>query len=241
MKSSQHLKNLSNSSLHGFLLINKPEGVPSFSIVKKIRSLTGVKKVGYAGTLDPFASGLLILALGKSYTTQISKIHLYPKSYSAQMVLGLETNTLDSRGSVILINPNYDLSKLDHVLHTFKGTITQEPPIFSAKKINGRRAYELARKGHIFKISPQQITIFNLMISIVETSHFPVIEIQITCSTGTYIRSLIRDIAKACNTVGYTKSLVRTKIGPFKLKNAIKLNQLNLNSIQKKLIQKEFC
>ena len=239
MKSCQRLKTLSNISQQGFLMINKPEGISSFAVVKQVRLLTGVKKVGYAGTLDPFASGLLILALGKSYTTQIDRIHRYVKSYRAQMVLGLQTNTLDSRGQIDGVDDGYDLSVLAKTSDQFIGAIDQIPPIFSAKKIKGRRAYSLARLGQPVELASKCVTISQLSFSVIQTEPFPIVDMSVSCSTGTYIRALVRDIAKACHTVGYTRSLIRTAVGPFSVNDAITLDQLSPNLINASLIQTE--
>jgi tRNA pseudouridine55 synthase len=239
MTLSQLSKKRLNHHSDGFLLINKPEGISSFGVVRQVRHISSIQKVGHAGTLDPFASGLLVLALGKAYTTQIRSIQVQNKMYQALMVLGIETDTLDSKGKVTQIKdvPPFTQSLLDHIAQTFIGEMSQDPPIFSAKKVKGRRAYQLARAGKTIVLEPKVVTISHLTLSLVQQRPNPIISLEVTCSTGTYIRALVRDIAKALGTVGYTKSLVRTCIGTLSLEKAVSMSDLTLPVIQNALIQ----
>lgn len=207
-----------------FLNINKPIGWTSFDVVKKVRSLSKVKKVGHAGTLDPFASGVLVLALGRA-TKKISLIQDQEKEYIGEVELGMVTDTLDVTGEIIERHPVDIISQtqVEAVLSQFIGIVEQIPPAYSALKINGVRAYKLARKGKTVVMKPRQVYIHS--IDILEFSS-PVIKIRVRCQKGTYIRSLARDIGAKLGTGGYLRSLTRTRIGDFLLEDALEIDTL---------------
>ena len=197
------------------LNIHKPVGWTSFDVVKKIRGIIQEKKVGHGGTLDPFAEGVLIIGTG-SDTKQLKTISAEDKSYVALLLLGQETNTLDIEGKVIRKKPVpvLEMENVQIVLNSFLGNSKQTPPMFSAKKVNGERLYKLARKNINVKREPNDIYVRDIqLLDITEEK----ITFSVTCSKGTYIRVLGKDIAKKLGTVGYLKSLVRTQVGGFSI------------------------
>tara|TARA_A100001037_G_C15149125_1_gene638037 strand:+ start:3489 stop:4142 length:654 start_codon:yes stop_codon:yes gene_type:complete len=197
------------------LNIHKPVGWTSFDVVKKIRGIIQEKKVGHGGTLDPFAEGVLIIGTG-SDTKQLNTISAEDKSYVALLLLGQETNTLDIEGKVIRKKPVpvLEMENVQIVLNSFLGHSKQTPPMFSAKKVNGERLYKLARKNINVKREPKDIYVRDIqLLDITEEK----ITFSVTCSKGTYIRVLAKDIAKKLGTVGYLKSLVRTQVGGFSI------------------------
>lgn len=220
----------------GFLLINKPRGMTSHDVVDKLRELTGIKKIGHAGTLDPFARGLLILGISRDATKKISKFLTLDKEYIATLKLGAESDTFDREGKIFetKIEKVPTLEEVEETLKSFLGEIEQTPPPFSAKKIRGKKAYALARKKERVKLKPQRVKIYQ--ISILEYK-FPFLKIKVNCSSGTYIRSLTSDIGKKLKCGAYLEDLIRTKIGKFSLKNTISLSRLDLKNWQKYLIQ----
>ena len=225
---------------HGFVSISKPEGLSSFQVVRKVRSISKVKKVGHAGTLDPFATGVLILALGRNFTRYIDRFQALPKAYEGVMALGYETDTLDSYGTISKVS-KYEESektlseKIEDVLPNFQGSIMQMPPQFSAKKVNGKRAYKAARKGEIIKLEPRLVEIHNFTVHKIIMGSVPMIHFSVRCSKGTYVRSLVRDFAEALGTVAYTKDLARTAIGPFSIEMALTYEELTEENLSRSL------
>lgn len=226
----------------GFLLVDKPVGISSFQVVRRVRQVSSCKRVGHAGTLDPFATGLLVLALGRSYTRQLSHIQTLKKTYVAEMIAGVETDTLDCYGRPC---------RIDHTIHQrsfvnfrdvlsdasqrFHGKILQTPPSFSAKKVNGRRAYALARRGEPVELAATEITIDSLVIESIRINIFPVITFSVTCSKGTYVRQLAADLAATVGTIAYLKNLRRSGIGPYHVHDAIPYADLSIDHITSKL------
>ncbi len=203
----------------------KPSDWTSFDVVKKVRSVTKVRKVGHTGTLDPFAEGVLVLCLGAA-TKRVSQMMDLEKEYLAKVKLGETTDTLDPTGTVTEKVPVQALSQDDikAVLTRFVGTIEQVPPMFSALKVNGERLYRLARAGKTVPRRPRPVHIFS--IDLVAWRPPDQLELQVTCGRGTYIRSLAADLARALNTVGYLTDLVRTRVGPYGPAEAIRMEQL---------------
>jgi tRNA pseudouridine55 synthase len=204
-------------------MIDKPSGPSSFAVVAQARKVFGVKKAGHAGTLDPMASGLLICAFDRS-TRLIPYLPLEPKHYSFRIQFGTRTDTLDTEGKVVEeggMIPDYDSVK--KILDRFKGSYDQYPPEYSAVKIGGIRAYHLARAGKPVPLSPRQVTIFNLEL-IRYDGTAGTAEFDTVCSGGTYIRSLVRDIAKQLGTLGHASSIRRTAAGHFTVDNAVSLD-----------------
>lgn len=209
----------------GFYLVNKPEGWTSFDVVgflrKKIKTQNpAIKKikVGHAGTLDPFATGLLVVAVGREATKRIEEFKNLPKTYDAVIHLGANSTTDDKTGEITEINNNQpSIQTIEEILKKFVGKHNQVPPMFSAKKINGTRLYKLARQGKEIKREPEEIEIFSLTIL---SYTYPKLEIKVSCSPGTYIRTLARDIGEKLGTGAYCEKLNRTKIGEYLLENA---------------------
>ena len=206
-------------STDGIFLIDKRAGETSFGVVKNIRSSLHIEKVGHAGTLDPFASGLLIILLNRG--TKLSPFLMAGKKiYHATIRLGVETDTLDPTGRVVSTHtvPKFGLEEIRSTIKRFVGKIDQIPPAFSAVKHQGVRAYRLARKGLNFELKKRQVTVYELKVLAVE---LPDVTIEVKCSGGTYIRSLAADIGKALRTGGHLKSLRRTASGSFNVKDAV--------------------
>lgn len=205
------------------LNINKPIGWTSFDVVKKIRFITKEKKVGHGGTLDPFAEGVIVIATGKD-TKKLTEITGTDKSYIATIKLGQITNTLDTEGIIIEKKeiPYLNDDKIVKVLNTFLGETRQTPPMFSAKKIGGKRLYELARKNIEVKRESVLVNIKEITLLDYNTEK---ISFSVTSSKGTYIRVLGKDIAEKLGTVGYLKSLKRTKVGSFTIMDSKTLNE----------------
>ena len=216
--------------IKGIYNIFKPAGPTSHDVVDWIRKLSGVKRVGHAGTLDPFAEGVLIVAIGREYTKQLGKFLKQDKTYRATIKLGAESDTRDLTGKITKLGEikgsTLDLQKgrtlkfVKKVLKTFKGEIEQTPPVFSAIKIQGKKAYELARKGIVPDLKPRRIKIYSLKIL---KYRWPYLEIETKVSSGTYIRSLAHDIGQALQTGGYAVKLIRIKVGRFNVKKSIKI------------------
>jgi tRNA pseudouridine55 synthase len=223
---------MSNESPH-FLLINKPAGWTSFDVVnyirKKIKIETNNKniKVGHAGTLDPFATGLLIVGIGREATKRLDEFKNLPKSYLATIHLGATSDTHDVTGTIekeLATNKEQpSLEVVKKIVMMFVGKQQQIPPMFSAKKINGQRLYKLARQGKTVERKPVEIEILDIKIL---GYTYPFLKIEVTCSAGTYIRSLADDIGKKLGTGAYCEELTRTKIGEYKLENAKPIDEL---------------
>lgn len=206
----------------GIYLINKPRGRSSFSIVAQARRLSGIKKVGHAGTLDVEAEGLLLVLVGKEYTKLSDKFLKQDKTYEFIIKLGETSTTGDSEGEKTEVS-NTKPSKKDilRVLELFEGRIMQTPPQYSAIKIDGKRAYKSARKGQKVDIKPREIEIYSIKL---QEYKYPYVRIKADVSSGTYIRSLGEDIGKALKTGAYCTKIVRTQIGEYQLKKAIELD-----------------
>ena len=209
------------------LNIYKPKGITSFGVVKKIRKIVGEKKVGHGGTLDPFAEGVLIIGTG-SDTKELKKITNTDKAYTASIELGKTTATLDLEGDVIEKKkiPRLSESKINKVLESFLGPSMQTTPMFSAKKIGGVKLYELARKNIIVDREPAQINISD--ISLINFNGTNIV-FTVSCSKGTYIRVLGKEIAEKLDTVGYLNSLIRTRVGEYLIDQSVSLDQLKMS------------
>jgi tRNA pseudouridine55 synthase len=223
----------------GFILINKPAGITSHDVVDKLREITKIKKIGHAGTLDPFATGLLILGIGREFTKKLSIFQKKDKEYIATLRLGAESDTFDKEGKIVekKVEKIPERKEIEEVLKNFLGEIEQIPPAFSAKKIKGKKLYELARRGIKVKPKPQKVKIYE--ISILEYG-FPYLKIKVKCSSGTYIRSLANDIGKKLGCGAYVEELIRTKIGEFSVEKAIELSKLTPQNWKNFLINLKF-
>ena len=204
-------------SISSVLLIDKPTGVTSFSSLSPIKREID-KKVGHGGTLDKFAHGLMIVLTGRM--TKLNSIFSsLDKTYVATFEFGKITDTLDPEGEVIQTKPVPTLQEIERAIKTqFIGPISQVPPSYSAIHVNGKRAYELVRQGKEVPLKAREVTIYSIDII---SFHPPLLTLTIHCSKGTYIRSLSRDIAAACNSVAYVTQLERTHIGPYSLDNSV--------------------
>ncbi|HEV2479149.1 MAG TPA: tRNA pseudouridine(55) synthase TruB [Puia sp.] len=202
------------------LLIDKPLGWTSFDVVRKLRRLVRTKKIGHAGTLDPLATGLLILCTGK-FTKRINEYMAKEKEYTGTITLGASTPTYDLESEpVVQKDPAYVTPELvtELIATQFTGAIDQIPPAHSAIKVGGKRVYELARKGKEVKLDPRRVVIQTFEIT---AFRLPVLEFRVVCSTGTYIRSLANDLGAALACGGYLSSLRRTRIGEYTVETAL--------------------
>jgi len=204
----------------GIVLLNKPAGVTSFQALSPIKKKLGTKKIGHSGTLDKFATGLMILFTNKA-TKLVPFCTDMDKTYRARIQFGVETDTLDPEGRVIktsaLPTPE-NLDRISEILSLFRGTQDQVPPMYSALHINGKRAYELARSGTIVEMKPRKITIYELTL---HALHAEYMDLEVHCSKGTYIRSLARDISLAMGTCGHLTQLTRSTVGHIDLTLAV--------------------
>lgn len=204
--------------MDGLLIINKPKDWTSFDVVAKIRGKFKVKKVGHTGTLDPMATGVLVLCLGKA-TKLAQEMTGLDKEYIAEVTFGATSNTDDAEGEVIENKgvTSVSLDQIKTVLKEFKGEILQMPPQFSAKKVNGKRAYAMARKGETVELKAVQIKINQIEIL---SYTWPKLRLKIDCGKGTYIRSIARDIGEKLEVGGYLSTLERTRVGNFMIGKA---------------------
>ncbi len=203
----------------GFLVIDKLEGKSSAFIDFVVKKRLKASKVGHIGTLDPFATGVLVIAINVG-TKAIPYVRIERKVYEFEVVFGKRTNTSDKTGEIVEVSERIPaMSEIEAVLPQFVGEISQVPSIFSAIKISGKKAYELARRGEIPRINPRKITIYSL--ELIGKNKF-----RAEVSSGTYIRTLTEDIAKALGTIAYTSSLRRIKDGNFSIENSITLENL---------------
>ncbi len=209
----------------GVLNLNKPTGVTSRHVVNIVQRFPGRKtRVGHAGTLDPLASGVLVVPVGPA-TRLIEYIQQMPKTYRAEFLLGCQSDTEDTDGEVTRLNSPPEPSQEDirAALPRFTGTIQQRPPAYSALRVGGKRAYDLARKGKQVELAPREIVVHRL---ILDGYDYPNLQLTIECGSGTYVRSLGRDLAESLGTAAVMSSLVRTAIGPFHVEEAIEPESL---------------
>ena len=217
--------------MKGFLIVNKPSGITSFDVIKKLKPILKEKKIGHAGTLDPFAEGVLILALGR-YTKLFFLFDDMPKEYIAVGVFGESRDTDDINGNILKVSDKKNIlsfTELENIIkNNFCGNIIQKPPIYSAKRINGNRAYNMARENIDFEIKNINVCIND--IELLEYD-YPFFKIKTSVSRGTYIRAIIRDIGEITENLAYTKELKRTAIGDFSIDKACNLNEISDKNI----------
>ena len=223
--------------MQGLLLVDKPAGISSFGVVAKVRHTiklaTGQKiKIGHSGTLDPAATGLLVLAIGAT-TKKLPQLIKHDKTYLVEMMLGHNSSTGDSEGIITKVNSKRPTeAAIQAILDSFTGVIEQMPPAYSAIKVNGVRAYKLARQGRPVVLTPRKVTIYqNRFIAY----SYPIATFETTVSSGTYIRVLVGDIGKKLQTGAYTKSLRRLGIGEYQVSSALSLKGLTYAKIQQSL------
>lgn len=224
--------------MQGILLVDKPAGWTSHDVVNYVRKMVArvegkrprQVKVGHTGTLDPFATGLLVLLIGKEYTKRAGELSKLDKTYEVTMRLGAVSSTGDPEGELTPVSGTIATEKaLKEALKRFTGQIEQVPPAYSAVKVNGKRAYKLAREGKEVKLEPRQVTIHRL--ELVDYT-YPEARLLTDVSSGTYIRSLVEDIAQLLGTGAYTTALRRTKVGNFELQKAITPDDLDIDGLQ---------
>ncbi len=206
----------------GILIINKPVGLTSFAVVYRLRKILHVQKIGHGGTLDPFATGVLVMLVGRKYTRLASTFLTDDKEYLATLQLGSATDTYDCTGTRVAfsdVRPTRE--EIDTAVAHFQGTFEQIPPMFSAKKVQGKRLYELARKGKEVERRPSLVT---CQVT-VQRYEYPNLYLHITCSKGTYVRSLGSDIGLMLGSYAFVSELTRVRSGRFTLADSISLDQ----------------
>lgn len=212
--------------MNGFLLIDKPAGVTSFDCVRQLRKILNIRRIGFAGTLDPLATGLMIFALGEA-TKLLSFLDGSDKVYEVAIKFGGISDTYDSTGQIVE-QKNYSIPSRQQVAEVlekhFIGPQMQVPPIYSAIKIAGKRAYSLARKGSGITLKSRPVNFFEINLT---SFSWPLLNLKVHCSSGTYIRSLAHDLGKILGCGGYVEQLRRTKIANWKIQNAVKIADLN--------------
>ncbi len=216
--------------IEGILLVNKPPGCTSHDVVDIARRKLGIRRVGHAGTLDPSASGLLIILVGR-YTKFFNKFSDFDKEYIGTMKLGEVTTTADAEGEVIRVGCYDDITeeKIKETFASFQGEILQTPPMVSAKRVGGKRLYELARKGIVIDRPPQKVKIYEFKVLEIKK---PLIKFYVKCSKGTYIRKLAEDVGEKLGCGAYVLEIVRISIGPFKLEEAISLEEISVDKLR---------
>lgn len=203
-----------HSHLTGILPIHKPKGKMSFSLVSLLRRLTQIKTIGHAGTLDPFAEGVMILLIGKEFTRLSDRFLNQDKEYVAEVRLGVATDSYDIDGAIVSENPLVPtIHQVEEALLHFQGTFLQTPPMFSAKKVDGKKLYELARKG--ITIEREQVPV-TAHIELISYS-YPYLTLKIACSKGTYIRSIAHDLGNLLTCGAHLSALTRSRSGKFTL------------------------
>lgn len=227
----------------GFLLIDKPSGITSHDVISRLRRITGEKRIGHSGTLDPFATGLLIVGVGRAATRELQQFLKMDKTYGAVLFLGATSTTGDRTGTItarvaipdLIVDSGSQpgMTKILSTLKKFLGTQSQIPPMYSAKKVGGKKLYELARRGQTIERAPVSITISRLDLV---SYTYPLLSITASCSSGTYIRTLGEDIGTMLGCGAYVEELNRTSIGPYELKDAAKLDMIT-NDNWKMLLQ----
>ncbi|MFM8475715.1 MAG: tRNA pseudouridine(55) synthase TruB [Planctomycetaceae bacterium] len=225
----------SASALFGFLNLNKPAGVSSRDIVNRVQKVVRPLRTGHAGTLDPLATGVLLVCVGDA-TRLVSRLQELPKTYVAEFLLGQSSDTDDSTGSIreqSVAGLVPDEASVLAGLRQFTGVISQIPPAFSAVHVSGRRAYDLARRGEVPELQPREVTVHSIQLLRYE---WPVLRLKIECSSGTYIRSIARDLGKVLGCGGLMSCLERTAIGPFHVQDSLDPEGLTAATVERGLI-----
>lgn len=216
--------------MRGIFGILKPKGPTSHDVIDELRKITGVKTIGHAGTLDPLAHGVLVVAIGKEFTKRISESVNAEKEYIASIKLGYESTTDDEEGkktaiSSLAATPSSE--EVENTVEKFKGKIMQTPPIYSAIKVGGDRAYKLARKGIAQEMKPREVEIKDVEIL---NYNYPELTIRVVTGKGVYIRALARDIGHALKTGGYLTDLERIRVGEFTKANSVTIREFTKKS-----------
>ena len=231
---SKNIRKAIEDNQAGFLLLDKEENWTSHDVVAKLRSILKIKQIGHTGTLDPLATGLLICALGKA-TKMVGMFDLLPKTYQATVRLGVTSDTYDRTGKII-VSQNFklpDKNQLQPMLNSFIGQQRQLPPMYSAKKIGGKKLYDLARQGIEVERKPCEIEIYQIKLLDFKDS---LLKLEVQCSAGTYIRTLAHDLGQKLGTGALLQELKRTAIGGFNLAQAVSLAELSSENHSRQLI-----
>lgn len=216
--------------MEGIIVVNKPDGITSHDVVERVRRKLGMKKVGHAGTLDPLATGVLIMLLGRS-TKLFNKFVDFDKAYRATFILGLTTDSADINGKILGRDESSHITKkhIEDAFYTFLGETLQVPPMVSAVKYRGKKLYEFARKGIVVDRQPRTIRITRLDL---EEFNPPEVKFYLECSKGTYVRQLAEDIGKKLGCGACISKIQRTKVGLFSIDQAVSIEELNESHIR---------
>jgi len=217
----------------GFVIINKPQGITSFDVIRIARRKLGVRKIGHGGTLDPMATGVLILLVGKA-TKKFEEFMKLPKEYRATVKIGEATTTGDAEGEIIRRYPPervrmVKIEEIERVLKEFRGWIKQVPPMVSALRYKGKRLYDLARRNITVERKPRKVFVYE--IAILEYN-LPFFNIRIKCSRGTYVRKIAEDIGEKLGVGAHVTQIVRLAVGPYRIEDAILIEDLNEKDIR---------
>jgi len=207
-------------TIDGLLLVDKPEGCTSHDVVAIARRALGVRRVGHGGTLDPFATGLLVLLVGRA-TRLLPYLEGEPKVYAATIRLGAETDTDDGTGRVVRAAPVPDRAVVEQAMRGLTGTIQQRPPAYSAKQVAGQRAHHAARRGAPIDLAPAAVTVHEWIVHAWREGE---VDVTVTCSAGTYVRALARDVGRAAGSAAHLGALRRLRSGPFDVRDAATLD-----------------
>jgi len=211
------------TAIEGITLINKPVGPSSFFLILLLRKRLQVQKIGHAGTLDPFASGLMILLIGRNYTRLQKQFMEEHKEYTTRIILGAATTTFDKEGEITNTSSQQpSLEEIHQALQSFQGYISQVPPMYSAKKWKGKKLYELARQGLEVEREPKRVFVSITLLSYT----YPYLDLHITCSSGTYIRSIGNDLGQNLGCYAHLKELTRIRSGQFHIDKCLSIKDL---------------
>lgn len=241
MKDLEHRTADLGLKMDGILIINKPSGITSHDVVLKLRKILNQKKIGHTGTLDPLATGVLVLCIGKA-TKIVQFLQCEDKEYEGEIIFGIKTNTGDITGEIIEERDcnNIEEVNIKEIFNGFKGESLQTPPAFSAISVNGERLYKLARRGVKVDLKPRKINIYNLEILDISKGKNTIVSFRVKCSKGTYIRSLCEDIGESLGCIASLKSLRRISSGIFHIKESFTLEDIEVfvdkNIIKEKIL-----
>ena len=214
--------------MNGILNIFKPKGISSYQVVKEVRDILNIPKVGHTGTLDPSASGVLLICLGQA--TKIAEFLIgMKKHYQGEMILGVSTDSQDAEGKIIEkkeVGTDIDEKRIRNIFQKYEGTISQIPPMFSAAHYKGKRLYHLAREGIEVKRSPKEVKIYQFNLINFDQKVNPIVKFEVVCSKGTYIRTLCNDIGNELGCGAHLSNLVRKKVGKFSIKDSLNIEEL---------------
>ncbi|MFA6131156.1 MAG: tRNA pseudouridine(55) synthase TruB [Patescibacteria group bacterium] len=228
----------------GFLLVDKPVNISSHRVVSTLRRVTGLDRIGYSGTLDPFASGLLIVGIGKDATRKLDNFLPLTKAYEALIILGRTSDTLDPDSAIKDTAPCLaDDATIEKAMQGLTGHLEQIPPMHSAIKVHGEKLYNLARQGIVIERKPRAVTVteFTLLEPIKRENGVVELHVRISCSSGTYIRAIARDLGTALGTGGYLEALRRLSVGPFEVSKALNLAELGEKNWEETLLPLEIA